>query len=102
MSEEEKEIMEKLKNGQQTTLLSSIRKCQQLKADNIFITRKEYIDTILALIDKLQIENKEQREDIIKLCAEIDDLKECIKSWKWAYKLLEEQNIKLINEQLKE
>ena len=65
MSEEEKGIIEKLKNGQQTTLLSSIRKCQQLKADNIFITRKEYIDTILALIDKLQKENIKLKEDSI-------------------------------------
>ena len=62
LSEEEKKAIEKLSNGEKIELISLIRVFKREGIENFVITRKEYIDTILNLITKLQKEVEHQKE----------------------------------------
>lgn len=58
LSEEEKKAIEKLSNGEKIELISLIRVFKREGIENFVITRKEYIETVLNLITKLQKENE--------------------------------------------
>ena len=62
--------------------------------ENKTINEPDLWKEVLNLIDKLQKENQELKENN-------ENLKECVISWQSAFKLIENQNIKLINEYLK-
>lgn len=79
LSEEEKKAIEKLSNGEKIELISLIRVFKKEGIENFVITRKEYIDTVLNLITKLQKENKEKDKQI-DLMAE-----ESVEAHKWFY-----------------
>ena len=53
-SEEIREILNKLSNRKQETLLQGLRECQLKNIDHPFITKEEYIDKILIYIEDLQ------------------------------------------------
>jgi len=59
MKDEIKEILDKLSNRKQETLMQGIRECQQKDIEHPFITKEEYIDKILDYITTLQEENKQ-------------------------------------------
>ena len=67
MNKEEKEAIEKFRYGAPLNYQTVIRKLQHDKITDVAITRKEYIDTILNYIDKLQKENDELQADKNKL-----------------------------------
>lgn len=54
MTEEIKEILDKLSNRKQETLIQGLRECQLKDIEHPFITREEYIDKILDYITNLQ------------------------------------------------
>ena len=105
LSEEEKKAIEKLSNGEKIELISLIRVFKKEEIENFVITRKEYIDTVLNLITKLQEENEEkdkaidliieefykkmkistncyiQRKKGIEQCLNYKNCKECLKQY---------------------
>lgn len=52
--EEIQEILNKLSNRKQETLLQGLRECQLKNIEHPFITKEEYIDKILNYIEDLQ------------------------------------------------
>ena len=70
MNKEEKEVIEKFRYGAPLNYQTVIRKLKHDKITDVAITRKEYIDTILNYIDKLQKENEKLKEEIKDLIKE--------------------------------
>lgn len=64
--EEITEILDKLSNRKQETLLQGLRECQLKNIEHVFITREEYIDKVLNYINDLQQENQKYKEVIDK------------------------------------
>ena len=54
MSEEIKEILDKLSNRKQESLIQGLRECQLKDIEHPFITKEEYIDKTLDYITNLQ------------------------------------------------
>ena len=79
MNKEEKEILEKFRNKETRNYEEVIRELKHKNITDIVITRQAYIEILVNLIDKLQKENEELKNDNLKLLAEISDLKELIK-----------------------
>lgn len=52
--EEIQEILNKLSNRKQETLLQGLRECQLKNIEHVFITKEEYIDKVLNYIEDLQ------------------------------------------------
>ena len=73
MNDEEKDAIEKLTNGEKTTLTELIRKIKKEGIERFIVTRPEYVYIILNLIEKLQKENEELKENYInaQACANI-------------------------------
>lgn len=69
MSEEIKEIVDKLSNRKQETLIQGLRECQLKDIERPFITKEEYIDKLLNYITFLQ-QKVEQLENIRKEAIE--------------------------------
>ena len=65
MSEEIKEIVDKLSNRKQETLIQGLRECQLKDIEHPFITKEEYIDKLLNYITSLQ-QKVEQLENMRK------------------------------------
>ena len=76
MTDEEKKTIDKLKNGKKYTLVEIIRVFKKEGIENFRITRKEYLDIILNLLDKQdnrikELESdKEIKDKTIKLMSE--------------------------------
>ena len=76
LSNEEKKTIDKLKNGKKYTLVEIIRVFKKEGIENFRITRKEYLDIILNLLEKQdnrikELESdKEIKDKTIKLMAE--------------------------------
>lgn len=64
--EEITEILDKLSNRKQETLLQGLRECQLKNIEHVFITREEYIDKVLNYINDLQQQNQKYKEVIDK------------------------------------
>ena len=62
MNDEIKEILDKLSNRKQETLLQGIRECQLKDIEHPFITKEEYIDKVLDYITTLQKENEQLKK----------------------------------------
>ena len=62
MNDEIKEILDKLKNRKEETLIAGLRECQLKNIEHVFITKEEYIDKVLDYITNLQQELKYQEE----------------------------------------
>lgn len=71
MSEEIQEILNKLSNRKQETLLQGLRECQLKNIEHPFITKEEYIDKTLDYINNLQQENQRLKEVIEKANNEL-------------------------------
>ena len=54
MTNDIKEILDKLKNRKEVTLLAGLRECQLKNIEHVFITKEEYIDKVLDYITNLQ------------------------------------------------
>lgn len=74
MTNEEKKAIDKLKNGKKYTLVEIIRVFKKEGIENFRITRKEYLDIILNLLEKqdnrinqLENMNEFQSKDIKKI-----------------------------------
>lgn len=67
MTNEEKKAIDKLKNGKKYTLVEIIRVFKKEGIENFRITRKEYLETILNLLEK---KDKEYAELLIKVNAQ--------------------------------
>lgn len=65
--EEIKEILDKLSNRKQETLLQGLRECQLKNIKHVFITREEYIDKILNYIKYLEDNWNELKSIVSKL-----------------------------------
>lgn len=63
MTDEEKKTIDKLKNGKKYTLVEIIRVFKKEGIENFRITRKEYLDIILNLLDKQDNRIKELESD---------------------------------------
>lgn len=63
MTDEEKKTIDKLKNGKKYTLLEIIRVFKKEGIENFIITRKEYLDIILNLLEKKDNRIKELEAD---------------------------------------
>lgn len=63
MTDEEKKAVDKLKNGKKYTLVEIIRVFKKEGIENFRITRKEYLDIILNLLDKQDNRIKELESD---------------------------------------
>lgn len=76
MTNEEKKAIDKLKNGKKYTLVEIIRVFKKEGIENFIITRKEYLDIILNLLEKQdnrikELESdKEIKDKMIKLMSE--------------------------------
>ena len=76
MTNEEKKTIDKLKNGKKYTLVEIIRVFKKEGIENFRITRKEYLDIILNLLEKQdnrikELESdKEIKDKTIKLMSE--------------------------------
>ena len=76
MTDEEKKTIDKLKNGKKYTLVEIIRVFKKEGIENFRITRKEYLETILNLLEKQdnrikELESdKEIKDKMIKLMSE--------------------------------
>ncbi len=86
MSEEINEILNKLSNRKQETLLQGIRECQLKNIEHVFITREEYIDKVLNYINDLQQENNQlkennlaMQEEMVRTWEKYDNLKSVLK-----------------------
>lgn len=66
MNEEIKEILDKLSNRKQETLIQGLRECQLKDIEHPFITREEYIDKILDYITNIQQENERLKKELKK------------------------------------
>lgn len=66
MSEEEKNAIEKLKNGKTINIYTLLRTLKKEGIENFVITRKQYIQTVLNLIQSQQ-EEIEKKDKIIDL-----------------------------------
>ena len=73
LSEEEKKSIEKLSNGEKIELISLIRIFKREGIENFVITRKEYIETVLNLITKLQKENEILKRAFDKQTADMSN-----------------------------
>lgn len=79
MNEEEiTEILDKLLNRKQETLLQGLRECQLKNIEHVFITRKEYIDKVLNYLNDLQQANQELKKQLEELEKENQKYKEVI------------------------
>lgn len=83
MNDEIREILDKLSNRKQETLIMELRQCQLKNIEHPFITKEEYIDKILDYITNLQqIEqehkkiNGELREENSKLEIALQNIQE--------------------------
>ena len=63
MTDEEKKAIDKLKNGKKYTLVEIIRVFKKEGIENFRITRKEYLDIILNLLEKQDNRIKELESD---------------------------------------
>ena len=63
MTNEEKKTIDKLKNGKKYTLVEIIRVFKKEGIENFRITRKEYLDIILNLLEKQDNRIKELESD---------------------------------------
>lgn len=70
LSEEEKKYIEKLSSEEKIELQEVLRMMKREGIENFVITRKEYLDTILNLITKLQEENKVLKRALDKETAD--------------------------------
>lgn len=73
MTDEEKKAVDKLKNGNKYTLVEIIRVFKKEGIENFIITRKEYLDIILNLIDNKIKElesDKEIKDKMIEMYIE--------------------------------
>lgn len=85
MNEEEiTEILDKLLNRKQETLLQGLRECQLKNIEHVFITRKEYIDKVLNYLNDLQQANQELKKQLEELEKENLNLREYIMTNKTA------------------
>lgn len=73
MNEEEKDAIEKLTNGEKITLIELIRKMKREGIERFIVTRPEYVYIILNLIEKLQKENEELKENDNKYTIHLTD-----------------------------
>lgn len=64
MNDEIREILDKLSNRKQETLIMGLRQCQLKNIEHPFITKEEYIDKILDYITNLQQENHELKSKL--------------------------------------
>lgn len=85
MNNEIKEILDKLSNRKQETLIQGLRECQLKDIEHPFITKEEYIDKILDYITNLQERceylersNNRREDDILYKRQEISDLEDKI------------------------
>lgn len=79
MNEEEiTEILDKLLNRKQETLLQGLRECQLKNIEHVFITREEYIDKVLNYLNDLQQENQELKKQLEELEKENLNLREIV------------------------
>lgn len=90
MNDEIKEILDKLSNRKQETLLQALRDCQLKNIEHPFITREEYIDKILDYITNLQ-------NEIFDLKDTIQNKNDCI----GAYECIIEDRDKRIDKAIK-
>lgn len=63
LSDEEKKTIDKLKDGKKYTLVEIIRVFKKEGIENFIITRKEYLDIILNLLEKQDNKIKELESD---------------------------------------
>ena len=80
MSEEMKEIVDKLSNRKQETLIQVLRECQLKDIEHPFITKEEYIDKLLNYITSLQQKVEQLEKEIDRLNNIINELDEDIYS----------------------
>ena len=81
MSEEIKEIVDKLSNRKQETLIQGLRECQLKDIEHPFITKEEYINKLLNYItslqqkvEQLEKENKELRQPQVFIdCEDMEE-----------------------------
>ena len=66
MKDEIKEILKKLSNRKQETLIQGLRECRLKNIEHPFITKEEYIDKVLDYITTLQEENENLKAGIDK------------------------------------
>ena len=76
--EEITEILDKLLNRKQETLLQGLRECQLKNIEHVFITRKEYIDKVLNYLNDLQQANQELKKQLEELEKQNFNLREYI------------------------
>lgn len=84
MKKEITEILDKLLNRKQETLLQGLRECQLKNIEHVFITREEYIDKILNYLNDLQQENQELKKQLEELEKQNFNLREYIMTNKMA------------------
>ena len=68
-----KEILDKLSNRKQETLLQGLRECQLKNIQHVFITREEYIDKVLNYIKEIEKENARLKDKIGKAIDYIEN-----------------------------
>lgn len=83
MSEEEKNAIEKLKNGKTINIYTLLRTLKKEGIENFVITRKQYIQTVLNLIQSQQ--------------KEIESLKQAGEATETVYKMQLEKKDKIID-----
>lgn len=86
MTNEEKKAIDKLKNGKKYTLVEIIRVFKKEGIENFRITRKEYLDIILNLLEKQDNRIKELESDNYE-CNNI--IREYIEDWELKNKIIE-------------
>lgn len=69
-----KEILDKLSNRKQETLLQGLRECQLKNIQHVFITREEYIDKVLNYIKEIEKENARLKDKIDKAVEYIKNI----------------------------
>ena len=67
-----KEILDKLSNRKQETLLQGLRECQLKNIQHVFITREEYIDKVLNYIKEIEKENARLKDKLNEIKKVID------------------------------
>ena len=91
------EVIEKFRYGTPLNYQTVIRKLQHDKITDVAITRKEYIDTILNYIDKLQKELKDSINARFELQRRIDKLQKENKYLREREEYLEKRRSDIIN-----
>ena len=86
MTDEEKKTIDKLKNGEKYTLVEIIRVFKKEGIENFRITRKEYLETILNLLEKQDNRIKELEADNYE-CNNI--IRDYIEDWKLKTKIID-------------